>query len=58
MIKLIFVLSFYQASVERELNISESVNKVNIGKESIIVRKLIIDHMHKKKDFRPSNIGL
>ena len=58
MIKLIFVLSFYQASVERELNISESVNKVSIGKESIIVRKLIIDHMHKKKDFRPSNIGL
>lgn len=58
MIKLLFVLSFYQASVERKLNISESVNKMNIGKESVIVRKLIIDHMQKKKDVRSSNIGL
>ena len=58
MIKLIFVVNFYQASVECELNISESFNKVNIGKESVIVRKLIIDHMQKKKDVRSSNIGL
>lgn len=58
MIKLIFVVSFNQASVERELNISESFNKVNIGKESVIVRKLIIDDMQEKKDVRPSNIGL
>ena len=58
MIKLLFVLSFYQASVERKLNISESVNKMNIGKESVIVRKLIIDHMQKKKDVRSSNIEL
>ena len=58
MIKLIFVVSFNQASVERELNISESFNKVNIGKESVIVRKPIIDDMQEKKDVRPSNIGL
>ena len=58
MIKLIFVVSFNQASAERELNISESFNKVNIGKESVIVRKLIIDDMQEKKDVRPSNIGL
>ena len=31
---------------------------MNIGKESVIFRKLIIDHMQKKKDVRSSNIGL
>ena len=48
-IKLILVLRHYQESVERGFNITKSVNKVNIGQESVIARKLIIDHIQKKR---------
>ena len=41
------VLRQGQASVERGFNIKKSVNKVNISQDSVIARKLIIDHMHK-----------
>ena len=61
MVKLILVLSHYQESTEIGFNINESVNKVNTGQESVIaIRKLIIDHMPKKKDLKIglSNIGL
>ena len=33
------------------LNINESVNKVNIGQESVVFRKLIIDRMQKKRPY-------
>ena len=44
-IKLILVLSHGQANVECGFNTNKSVNKVNISQDSIITRKLIIDHM-------------
>ena len=47
-IKLVLVLSHGQAGVERGFNISKSVNKVNTSQDSIVNRKLIIDHMQKK----------
>ena len=54
-IKLVF--SQGQASVERGFNIKKSVNKVNISQDSVIARKLFIDHMQ-KKDLKPSNVEL
>ena len=56
-IKLILVLSHEQASVERGFNTNKSVNKVNISQDSVITRKLIIDHMQ-KKNLTPSKIEL
>ena len=56
-IKLILVLSHGQASVERGFNTNKSVNKVKISQDSIITRKLIIDHMQ-KKNLTPSKIEL
>ena len=41
-------MSHGQASVERGFNIYKTVNKVNISPDSIVTRKLIIDHMQKK----------
>ena len=56
-IKLVLVLSHSQASVEYGFNINKSVNKVNISQDSVIVRKLTIEHIQ-KKDLNPSNIEL
>ena len=56
-IKLILVSNHGQASVERGFNTNKSVNKVNISQDSIITRKLIIDHMQ-KKNLTPSKIEL
>ena len=47
-IKLVLVMSHCQASVEGGCNVKKSVNKVNISRDSIVARKLIIDHMQKK----------
>ena len=56
-IKLVLVLSHGQASAERGFNINKSVNKVNISQDSIVTRKLIIDHMQ-EKNLTPSKIEL
>ena len=57
LVKLVSVLSHGQASVERGFNINKSVHKINISEDSVIARKLIIDHMQ-KEDLKPSNIEL
>lgn len=56
-IKLLLVLSHGQASVERGFNINKTVNKFNISQDSIVARKLIIDHMQ-KKNISPSKIDM
>ena len=56
-IKLVLVFSHDQTSVEHGFDINKSVNKVNISQDSVIARKLTIDHMQ-RKGLEPLNIEL
>ena len=50
-------LSHGQAAVERGFNVNKMVNKFNSTEKSIKSRKMIIDHMQKKKQ-KPSTIEI
>ena len=57
LLKMVLVLSHGQAGVERLFNINKTVSKVNMKDDSIVARKMIIDHMQ-KKDLSPAPIDL
>ena len=55
LMKLILTLSHGQASIERGFNVNKFIDHVNMEENSLISRKLFIDHM-KQKTIQPDTI--
>ena len=57
---LVLFISHRQASVERGFNTNKSISKVNLSEKSMVSKKMIVDHIQKRKknSLLPSTIEL